>query len=57
MSTALRTIFVFLLALALVSAYEKIDGYNELMAFHEENSQYVIVHIYHNRHFSKSRQF
>lgn len=27
------------------------------MAYHEDNSQYVIIHVYHNHHFSKSRQF
>ena len=48
------------LVLTLLSAgvaYERIDGYDELMRYHEENSQFPIVHVYHNRHFSHSPHF
>jgi hypothetical protein len=56
MGLALRAV----LALALLCAaigFEKIDDYDKLMHYHEDNSQFPIVHVYHNRHFSQSRQF
>jgi len=57
MSSFLRLVLSLLVVVIIVSAYDKIDGYNELMHYYEENSQFPILHIYHNRHFSKSRQF
>lgn len=57
MSSFLRSALALLVVVTLVTAYDKIDGYNELMNYYEENSQFPILHIYHNRHFSKSRQF
>lgn len=37
--------------------YDKIDDYNEIMIYYEENSFMPIMHVYYNRHFSKSKQF
>jgi hypothetical protein len=50
----------FLLLLTLVAAcvaYEQMDNSDQLMNYHEQHSQYPIIHVYHNRHFSQSRQF
>jgi len=35
----------------------KLTDHNEIMVYYEENSFMPIMHVYYNRHFSKSKQF
>jgi hypothetical protein len=48
---------VVLLLFCVGLAYERIDGYDELLHYHEQNSEFPIVHVYHNRHFTNSPQY
>lgn len=43
--------------LVMTMSYDKIDDHNEIMVYYEENSFMPIMHVYYNRHFSKSKQF
>ena len=43
--------------LVMTMGYDKIDDHNEIMIYYEENSFIPIMHVYYNRHFSKSKQF
>ena len=43
--------------LVMTMSYDKIDDHNEIMVYYEENSFIPIMHVYYNRHFSKSKQF
>lgn len=51
--------FLFLVVafLVMTMSYDKIDDHNEIMVYYEENSFIPIMHVYYNRHFSKSKQF
>jgi hypothetical protein len=57
MGFSLKAILLLGALLCLCASYEQINGHDELMNFHEQNSQYPILHVYHNHHFSQSRQF
>lgn len=48
---------LFLACIFMVMGYDKIDNHNEIMVYYEENSYMPIMHVYYNRHFSKSKQF
>jgi ABC-type microcin C transport system permease subunit YejE len=52
-----RTIILTLFIISLVVAYDQINDYKEIMAYYEDYSYMPIIHVYHNRHFSKSKQF
>ena len=53
-----QTFMVVLIAFLVMSmGYDKIDDHNEIMVYYEENSFMPIMHVYYNRHFSKSKQF
>ena len=50
----------FLLSLSLILlalSYDQHNDYNYIMNYYEENSQFPIVHVHYNSHFSRSRQF
>lgn len=53
----LHKAIILLLAVGLACCYERLDNENEILNYYEENSQYPIFHMYHNKHFSRSRQF
>ncbi len=52
-----RTFLLILTLVVACEAYEQIDSSDKLMNYHEQHSQYPIIHVYHNHHFSQSRQF
>lgn len=51
------TLLIFVACIITALGYDKIDDYNEIMIYYEENSFMPIMHVYYNRHFSKSKQF
>lgn len=51
------TLLIFMACIIMALGYDKIDDYNEIMIYYEENSFMPIMHVYYNRHFSKSKQF
>lgn len=48
---------IIALCIIFAQSYDKIDDHNEIMIYYEENSFMPIMHVYYNRHFSKSKQF
>lgn len=57
MSITRISIITVLLLASTALGYDQVDDYDHIMHYYEEYSQFPIVHVYYNRHFSSAPQF